>query len=211
MKNILYILLLCSVFFSCTNNKSLNNALNDSEFTSIERRDVVKVVDFFESKIISSEDNFKQDYEAFVKSVYQNGYEVFLSKIDINEQRKLMNSINNSTFNEIWKTSKSIAYVSYSGIKFEAPIPYESLSVNTKGKYLRFLQKISKDNEKIEHYTNAVLNSGDFPLFQYPFNLMFDSYGNASEDIINGELRIIFALEILTLNENTHRHISLED
>jgi hypothetical protein len=209
MKNRLFILVLCGLFFSCNNNNSLNNVLSDSEFTNPEKQDIVKMVEFFESKIISSEANFIQDYEAFVKSVYEKGYEEILSKIDINEQRKLMKSINNSTFNEIWELSKSRAYMSYSGVKFEEPIPFESLSVNTQGKYVTLLQKLSKGNKKIEHYTNAVLNSGDFPLFQYAFNLMFDSYGNASEKIINGELRIIFALELLTINENTHRHISL--
>lgn len=211
MKNILFILILCSLFFSCKNNKTLTDVLNKNEFTNSEKQDIVKMVEFFESKIISSEANFKQDYEAFIKEIYENGYEVILSKIDINEQRKLMKSINNSTFIEIWELSKSRAYMSYSGVKFEDPIHYESLSVNTNGKFVRFLQKTAKKNEKIEHYTNAVLNSGDFPLFQYAFNLMFDSYGNASEEIINAELRIIFALELLTINENTHRHISLRE
>ena len=209
MKNILYILILCSLFFSCKNSKTLTDVLNKSEFTNSEKQDIVKMVEFFESKIVSSEANFKQDYEAFVKSVYQNGYEVILSKIDINEQRKLTKGISNSTFNEIWEISKSRAYMSYSEVKFEEPIAYESLSINTQGKYVRLLQKISKSNKKIEHYTNAMLNSGDFPLFTYTFNLVFDSYGNASGDISNGEFRIIFALELLTINENTNRHISL--
>jgi len=209
MKKFLYILILCSLFFSCNNNKTLTDVLNKSEFTNSEKQDIIKMVEFFESKIVSSEANFKKDYEAFVKSVYQNGYEVILNIIDINKQRNLIKSISDSTFYEIWYKSKSRAYISYSGVKFEEPIPYESLSVNTQGKYVRFLQNLSKNNNKIEHYTNAVLNSGDFPLFQYAFNLMFDSYGNASGDISNGELRIIFALELLTINENTNRHISL--
>ncbi len=209
MKNILFIFILCSLFFSCKNNKTLTDVLNKSEFTNSEKQDIVKMVEFFESKIISSEDNFKQDYEAFIKEIYENGYEVILSKIDINEQRKLMKSINNSTFNEIWELSKSRAYMSYSGVKFEEPIPFESLSVNTQGKYVRFLQKLSKNNKKIEHYTNAVLNSGDFPLFAYSFSLLFDYKGNSNGDIQDGELRLIFALELLTINENTHRHISL--
>ena len=209
MKNILFIFILCSLFFSCNNNNSLNNVLSDSEFTNSEKQDIVKMVEFFESKIISSEANFKQDYEAFVKSFYEKGYEEILNKIDINEQRKLMKSINNSTFNEIWELSKSRAYMSYSGVKFEEPIPFELLSVNTQGKYVKFLQKLSKGNKKIEHYTNTVLNSGDFPLFQYTYNLLFDYKGNSNGDTRNGELRIIFALELLTINENTHRHISL--
>lgn len=211
MKNRLFILVLCGLLFSCKENKSLNDALKDSEFTNSEKQDIVKMVEFFESKIISSKANFKQDYEAFVKSVYENGYEAILSKIDINEQRKLMKSINNSTFNEIWELSKSRAYMSYSGVKFEESIHYESLSVNTQGKYVRLLQKLSKNNKKIEHYTNAVLNSGDFPLFAYSFSLLFDYKGNSNGDIRDGELRIIFALELLTINENTHRHISLRE
>lgn len=209
MKNILHILILCSLFFSCKNNKTLTDVLNDSEFTNSEKQDIIKMVEFFESKIISSEANFKKDYEAFVKSVYQNGYEVILNKIDINEQRNLIKSISNSTFNEIWYKSKSRAYISYSEVKFEEPIPYESLSVNTNGKYVRLLQKLSKSNKKIEHYTNAVLNSGDFPLFAYTYSLLFDYKENSNGDIRDGELRIIFALELLTINENTHRHISL--
>lgn len=211
MKNSLFILILCGLLFSCEENKSLNNALNYSEFTNSEKQDIVKMVDFFESKIISSEGYFKQDYEEIVKSVYENGYEAILSKIDINEQRKLMKSINNSTFNEIWEISKSRAYLSYSGIKFEEPIHYESLSVNTQGKYVKFLQKLAKSNKKIEHYTNAVLNSGDFPLFTYTFSLLFDYKGDSNGDIRDGELRIIFALELLTINENTNRHISLRE
>lgn len=197
------------MFFSCKNNKTLTDVLNKSDFTNSEKQEVIKMVEFFESKIISSEANFKQDYEAFVKSFYEKGYEEILSEIDINEQRKLMKSINNSTFYEIWEISKSRAYMSYSGVKFEEPIPYESLSVNTKGKYVKLLQKLSKGNKKIEHYTNAVLNSGDFPLFQYTYNLLFDYKGNSNGDTRNGELRIIFALELLTINENTYRHISL--
>lgn len=185
--------------------------MSDSEFTNSEKQDIVKMVEFIESKIISSEANFKQDYEAFVKSFYEKGYEAILSEIDINEQRKLMKSINNSTFYEIWEISKSRAYMSYSGVRFEEPIPYESLSVNTQGKYVKLLQKLSKGNKKIEHYTNAVLNSGDFPLFAYSFSLLFDYKGNSNGDIRDGELRIIFALELLTINENTHRHISLRE
>lgn len=208
MKNRLFILVLCGLLLSCKENKSLNDALKDSGFTNSEKQDIVKMVEFFESKIISSEANFKQDYEAFIKEIYENGYEVILSKIDINEQRKLMKSINNSTFIEIWELSKSRAYISYSGVKFEEPIPYESLSVNTNGKFVRLLQKLSKNNKKIEHYTNAVLNSGDFPLFAYSFSLLFDYKGNSNGDIRDGEMRIIFALELLTINENTHRHIS---
>ncbi|HEY9082143.1 MAG TPA: hypothetical protein VIN73_02330 [Vicingaceae bacterium] len=211
MKNILFILILCSLFFSCKNNNTLTDILNKSEFTNSEKQEIVKMVEFFESKIISSEANFKQDYEAFIKEIYENGYEAILSKIDINEQRKLMKSINNSTFIEIWELSKSRAYMSYVGVKFEEPIPFESLSVNTQGKYVKLLQKLSKSNKKIEHYTNAVLNLGDFPLFQYTYNLLFDYKGDSNGDIRNGELRIIFALELLTINENTHRHISLEE
>lgn len=211
MNKFLYILILCSLFFSCKNNKTLTDVLNKSEFTNSEKQDIVKMVEFFESKIISSEANFKQDYEAFIKEIYENGYEVILSKIDINEQRKLMKSINNSTFIEIWELSKSRAYMSYSGVKFEEPIHYESLSVNTNGKFVRLLQKLSKNNKKIEYYTNAVLNSGDFPMFTYSFSLLFDYKGKPVGDIQNAELRIIFALELLTINENTHRHISLRE
>ncbi|PKP51696.1 MAG: hypothetical protein CVT95_00305 [Bacteroidetes bacterium HGW-Bacteroidetes-12] len=210
MKNILYILILCSLFFSCKNNKTLTDVLNKSEFTNSEKQEVIKMVEFFESKIISSEANFKQDYEAVVKSIVsEGGFEVIVNKIDINEQRKLIKSISNSTFNEIWEASKSRAYMSYSGVKFEEPIPYESLSVNTQGKYVRLLQKLSKNNKKIEYYTNAVLNSGDFPLFAYSYSLLFDYKENSNGDIRDGELRLIFALELLTINENTHRHISL--
>ncbi len=70
------------MFFSCKNNKTLTDVLNKSEFTNSEKQDIVKMVEFFESKIISSEASFNKDYETFIKSVYQNGYEVILSKIN---------------------------------------------------------------------------------------------------------------------------------
>ena len=54
-----------------------------------------------------------------------------------------------------------------------------------------------------------MLNLGDFPLFAYTYSLLFDYKENSNGDIRDGELRIIFALELLTINENTNRHISL--
>lgn len=202
MKKIIFLLIILN--FSCT-SKSILEVLNKSEFSDVEKQDILKLTEFFESKILIEGKGIDESYKQFLIEI-SNNYESIGKKISIEEQRNLTNTLDKSTLNELWYEPTTRAFVSFSGNKLKEPIKYKSLAGRIDGKYSNLLQNLSGKNPKINTYLGEMKNLGDFPMFYSLFGLLVDTKPSFIENLNEGHWRLIIAIHILTINENQERY-----
>jgi len=186
------------------------DTLNQSEFTASEKEDIVKMVDFFESKISVSGNDFNKPYKEFIQSLVNDGNSILDSTFNYEEQREMLTSINANTKSEIWSKAKSRAFYSFNGEKLKEPIKYESLAISIDGKYIKLLDKIAKKDEKIKYYVTKAKEAGDFPMF-YNLSGLLIGVDNKWVDFNEGHWRLIVSIQILTMLENDKRHMELAE
>lgn len=202
MKKLIFIIILLN--FSCT-SKSILEVLNKSEFSDVEKQDILKLTEFFESKILIEGEGIDESYKQFLIEI-SNNYESIGKKIPIEEQRNLTNTLDKSTLNELWYETTTKAFVSFNGQKLKKPINYKSLGGEIDGKYSNLLKNLGGENPKINSYLDEMKNLGDFPMFYSLFGLLVDTKPSFVENLNEGHWRLIIAIHILTVNENQERY-----
>jgi hypothetical protein len=207
---ILVLLIVASAFVGCSSPQSLVSILEQSEYSEIERQDLTKLVDFFESQIAIEGKSKKESYE-LILSKANDDYMAIPNTISIEEQRKVFKEISSSTYNDIWFEGEGKAYKSYEGESFDPPIHYKSISAKVDSKYIKLLQSLGKDNPKIKLYVERMQNAGDFPMFYNLFGMLVDPKANWTENLDDSHWRLIISLHLLTINEDQNRYISLSD
>jgi len=190
--------------------KSLVSILEQSEYSEIERQDLTKLVDFFESQIAMEGKSKKESYELMLSQAYDD-YMAIPNKISIGKQRELFKDISSSLYDDIWYEGEAIAYKSYEGEEFEAPIRYKSISARVDSKYIKLLQTLEKENPKIKIYVERMQNAGDFPMFYNLFGMLVDPKANWTENSDESHWRLIISLHLLTINEDQNRYLSLSE
>jgi hypothetical protein len=207
---ILVLLIVASAFVGCSSPQSLLSILEQSEYSEIERQDLTKIVDFFESQIAIEGKSKKKSYQLMLSQAYDD-YMAIPNKISIGKQRELFKDISPSLYNDIWFEGEARAYKSYEGEEFESPIRYKSISAKIDSKYVKLLQTLGKDNPKIKIYVERMQNAGDFPMFYNLFGMLVDPKANWTENLDDSHWRLIISLHLLTINEDQNRYMSLSD
>ncbi|NQX98415.1 MAG: hypothetical protein HRT73_11135 [Flavobacteriales bacterium] len=211
MKNLLTYLILLIVISAAVgcSAQTLTDVLNQSKFNETEKEDIIKLVDFFENQILIEGKSRKESYEIILVSENE-GYNRVTDMIPIEKQRKAFKGISSSAYNNIWLEGKGRIYTTYDGVKVEKPISYKSIGISTDGKYIKLLKKLGKGNEKIKHYYNSIMDSGDIPLYPNLFGLLVDINANWTEDVEQSHWRLIIAIHMLTINEQHNRYKSIK-
>lgn len=211
MKKLFIIFLISIIALGCTNNTdSLSTILDQSEFTEIEKQDILKLVEFFESQIAIKGKSKKESYETIVMDVY-NDYYAISNKISIEKQRIIFKEINSSTYQEIWYETKGRAFVSHDGIRFKKPIPYLTIVAQVDRKYVKLLQTIGKQEPKVAFYANNLRSNGDFPIHATMAGLLLNSKAEFIEDLDQSHWRLIIAIHLLSSNEQDNRYMSISE
>lgn len=210
MKNLIFILIVLLITAGCNTPKSIMGLLKQSEFSEIEKRDIVKLVDFFESQITVEGKIKKESYENLITDIYED-YNSITNKISIEEQRKVFDDINSSTFKNIWLEGEGKIYVTFDGKKLKEPIKYKGIGMSTEGKYVELLKRLGKDNEKINQYYNSLVELGDIPLYIDLYGKLIDLNAKWTEDVEQSQWRLIIAIHILTINEQQNRYMSIKE
>ncbi|MCH7524630.1 MAG: hypothetical protein IIC74_06380 [Bacteroidetes bacterium] len=120
-------------FYSCRSFKSTVEL--EEHFNRQQIKDLNKINSFFIEEVLKNED-FKKGIENLYKTLYTLGLETILKNIDYEKQKKIYNSISESTFNEIWEIKINTG-------RFEGE---EYILPRYKGKFQLYLNQLSDTN-----------------------------------------------------------------
>lgn len=198
MKKIIYLLVLTLVTscdMSNSNQKTLEESTELSQiFNNDEIDDLQKIVTFFDNQIMNSfkSENIVDSYNKFnMKDLELKEKGLIFGNVDFLMQQELYNSINKSTFDEIWNLGKS------TNEKGEAR---NIVFINPLGKYAKYLHILGARNRFIKNYIETMESSYDIsPSLLY---VMTDNYRKL--DISDESIRLMIAIHYLTLNDNQH-------
>ncbi|MCL7764298.1 hypothetical protein MPF19_12800 [Polaribacter sp. Z014] len=210
MKKLVFLLSIL-LFISCSEKESptykemKSDEMLSNFFTDNELKDLVKIVDFFESEICLDNSLTKpENYQAFTKKSVKNFLDDSRSKLKINytNQQKLYKNIDTSFFKEIWVIVPKENRVS-KGFKF---IKEEHYNINVLGKYFQFLKEnSSKDEYFKETYKSAYIsNSINFAVAASSL------YKITPKEYASITRRLFFAIYYLTINENKQHQLKIE-
>ncbi len=177
----------------------LNPTIN-SIFNKTESQDLQRILDFFENSICINEnikkENINECYKKFferIKGESEKDGNIYL-KISFNEQQRVYEQINNSTFGEIWKFEKNLPQNSSADTLKYITYKYES-------KYINYLKELGKTYKVIESYKESFLNAGDMSPIMFANVIMgYENYN--TEDI---RIKLFIAIHYLTLNDQNER------
>ena len=89
----------------------------------------------------------------YVTELLEYGWQPILDNVDFNTQKKLYNSISQSTFEEIWMFGKDIYP--------ETGLVLKGLGSKYNGNYQKFVAELRKNNKELKDY--AEKSAGFFP------------------------------------------------
>jgi hypothetical protein len=184
---VLQLNLSCKTQYSTT---ELNN-----NFTSEEKDDLKKIVDFFKEQICPMGSDFKTCYNKIPHKNLESKGDVFWTNIDFEKQKELYKKISKSTFDKIWWFCKSTDYKTRKENK--------SLCANAIGKYNNYLFDLGKQNPKIKKYAQWINASGDFTVLQIQYSNMIKSKKHFN--INDPNIQLILAIHYLSLNDQVKR------
>jgi CRISPR/Cas system CMR-associated protein Cmr5 small subunit len=221
VRKLFIILVVLIVAAGCSNQKTIeSNPTIKKVFNESEIKDLQLILEFFEKQICSIEN--KEDskindcYDSFIQrmtgAVETGGLEI---NIPFGEQKKLYNTINDSTFNEIWDMSwirtiphsnsylKRIGKDTLSIEEREKSDTTNYIELKYEGKYVSFIEEYGNKSPVIKRYHENFVNAGGIgPSMISSIMMNYEYY-----DIKDIRMKLIFAIHYLTLND---QHIRKE-
>ena len=193
--------ILVVIFASCASQKnSVKKLLVHKDFNQTEASEINKLVNYFETGIKKPQTNLNSSYLRFFQYTALRPDSISNVLFDKAELKQHLNKLSKTTKNELWVTSKTTAYRSYDGVKFDEPIIYNSFSINTSGKYLALLKSLS--DKDVKTYVNRILAAGDLPSSFIFRSLIIDYDEQRTVDFKADYWRIIITIQYLSdLNE----------
>lgn len=193
---LVFLLFVSITSFSCKKENLATNPKINSVFEKDEVQDLSKILDFFEQQICSTEEldinNNTLCYTHYLKKLkvaeITGNIEIGIS---VETQRQLYNQINDSTLNQIWVFHKSSRRNSSDTLKQAKGLRYD-------GKYVAFLQELSKDNPAIKQYYETFIAVG--AISPSMINSILVDYKNYN--IKDRSVKFVIAIHYLTLNDN---------
>ncbi len=189
--------------FNAKSNKLSDNFTFRGIFNAKEIVDLQKLFDFFNEYVCETIDNreLTDCYKSFcikIDKAKETGE--FPFKIPFEKQREVYNEISKSTFKEIWSfgISRFRDFPNYT---------FQTVYINPKGKYLKFLKEVGKENEALNEYCKTVENLGDVMQFYMLQHLLI----NEKIDLNDIRVKFIIAINILTLNDESERKDKKKD
>ncbi|MFD2825545.1 hypothetical protein ACFSYG_03610 [Leeuwenhoekiella polynyae] len=169
-------------------------------FDHTEASEMNTLVDYFETGIKKPQTNLNTSYLRFFQYTAlrpDSITKILFDKVELKEQ---LNRLSLSTKKELWVNSKATAYRSYNGVRFDEPIIYNSFSINTSGKYLALLKRLS--DKDVKTYVSKVLAAGDLPP-SFIFRSLIINYDEQRTIAFKANYwRLIIAIQYLSyLNE----------
>jgi hypothetical protein len=199
MKKIIVIGLLLIVSSCTKTSKSLGeDSMISSIFNSNEIEHLEKVLSFFEKEICYGEnlnkDNALDCYESFFARMdKQEELGIFDIQIPFDNQLKLYEQIDSSTFNQLWTFSWTW--------RLNAPDSLKSIRFNPNGKYVDFLKTFGQENKLIGEYYTSYETAGDIsPSMIMSILKMYKDYN--LNDI---RIRLFISIHYLTMNDQYER------
>ncbi|MCF6347024.1 MAG: hypothetical protein L3J20_01830 [Flavobacteriaceae bacterium] len=196
-KTIIIFFLIIAV--SCITNDSNQKSLKNSEalnkiFSKEEVSDLHKVLTFFDTQIMDSfkSESLNESYGMFnLRDLELKKEGLIFGDIPLLEQKKIISSLGESTFNEVWLLGKSFR---------ENGEEVSILFINPDGKYANYLEELGVRNGFFKNYIKIVKETGDIPPIL--FYSITDNYKDF--DISDENIRLVIAIHYLILNDNGH-------
>lgn len=176
-----------SLLVGCKSYKSTQEL--DSIFISTELKDLETIRTFFIKDIMDLNDhNFQYKFRHEMQRLESSGFASLKSK----KIEKLLQSIPESMFNDIWQTKTQSTSRRYK-------VGYEYLAPKEEGRYLQFVAKNTDHNPRIKEYYNKILTSGEFNHFPIIGYLNDDSL---DFDLNNTNVQIVLAIHYISIFHN---------
>ncbi len=191
---LLYTFIIFSTFFGCQSLQKTSEV--DKIFSENEKRDLLKMVDFFKTEMCENDTTFKACFESILPDLLNNGINPVLEKIELKSQIDLYENFESNIFDNIWIFTKKTF--------FKNPEKkFRSLTFNPNGNYLLFLKALSKRNLGLKYYYETVLFSGDFSENSELAGMIYQKPEYFNLDDIN--IQILIAVHFLSNNDDEKR------
>ena len=155
------------IFISC--EEKFTSPELEKSFSSSQISDFKTIVKFFTQQICQNNEKleFKNCYEKILPELVEYGWNPILENVDFEKQKEMYKSISKSTFDEIWRYSKTYgAANSISAHKY--------IGITMRGEYIKYLKEIGLKNKFLSEYTQGIRESGGI-----------ESYGHLEAHIFN--------------------------
>jgi len=194
MKAIIYISLSIFLVFSFQQTKLRSKEITES-FSKKEIKDLEKTVKFFSIEMCGTGISFEECMNNSINDLAENGWQLILRNIDINNQLNLYRSFESDIFEEIWTFCRTSN-------------PREgwirrSICYNQEGKYDEFLSKVGQENPIVKAYHEDLKTSGDFIGIVRFEREIYHKTGKI--DVEDPNIQLILAIEYLSQNDNEKR------
>lgn len=191
---LLYTFIIFSAFFGCQSLQKTSEV--DKIFSENEKRDLLKMVDFFKTEMCENDTTFKACFESILPNLLNNGINPVLEKIEFKSQINLYENFESKVFDDIWIfTKQSFAQ--------NLEKKYKSLAFNPNGNYRSFLKSLSKRNKGLKYYYDTILSSGDFPNNLELQGMIYQKPEYFNLDDIN--IQVLIVVHFLSNNDNEKR------
>ena len=207
MKHFLYTLVLLFLL-GCSSESQDSLEFNDtvkSIFSTPEIEDLNKILTFFESEIFEKAEtdcsSISTCYQPFFDKMKSNEEAgEFNIEISFEKQQKLYQSIDSSTFNQIWSFSWGTVR------NGDSRDTLKMMLWNNEGKYFEFLEKFAKEEVVVQNYYETYTKAGTISPSMVAGLIMYhDKY-----DIKDIRFRLLIAIHYLTLNDERKRKEKVE-
>lgn len=197
MKIITKILLIGILMINSSCNREFTSSEMRNNFTENQISDLKLLTDFFTEQVCNENNNliYKDCFEKLLPEIIETENNPFIENIDFTKQKEIYQSIDKSTFNEIWRFGKSI--------NLKSKIESRNIRVNLNGKYLSFLKEIGTNNPYIEKYVEMTKAIGDFESIGYLQNNIY-KYPDKF-DLNDPNIQTIIAIHYLSQNDHFNR------
>lgn len=188
--SIIFVLLILQ---SCTSQENISELENHFNKNQID--DLKKLTEFVITEVSQGKD-FKSSLMNLEEEIANNGFEIILNRIDYQKQKKIINSIDKSTYNQIW--TECLTKDLRRDIEFNV-----LCSSGPEFEYQKYLHELGERIPYVKEYAEKLTASGDLG-HDYSF---WDFYLNqdSSADHSDFNSQLIFSLHILTLNDQVNK------
>jgi hypothetical protein len=185
------LLMISTVFMILLSCSSTSKEL-DSFFESNQIDELNRLTNFIIDEL-SSDCNYEQVkcLTSYFDQYKEPGYDFQLTGISKERQNELLNSLSESTYNNIWTTC-----IGQKSISKDSIVNIESICPNMNGKFADFLVNYCSKHERLTDYGYAFQQAGDYSpamnsqLFKQPTVFDFES---------EAEL-VLISIHLITLN-----------
>lgn len=202
MKNIKILILLLTVFYSCTNSGI--NLKDDKALTSVyssdEIKEIEKMVNYVDERILSitGNENINQAYKIFWQSFTKmNAAEDLQSPFKDDEKYAFLESLDKKTLESFFVFDTCYSKVKYQDSIYTNLCGVKHLEFSYNGKFMSYLYETGKSNQDFKELHSLLEAAGDISATQYQgFGHYYDNI-----DINSTNWRLLSTFYILMIEE----------